>query len=149
MTNRASLKMTRLSKLVGNWSMEQMPPTRVCVALIALWAAWAVSAVALFVNQVLFHGSGIGPGPSIGIVSLAVQAVAFGFVGRGSATARSFVIVFLTLAALPLGILPRLFAERAVYAASYLVVGFALKAIAVWLLFTGDSAEWFARSGQT
>ena len=43
----------------------------------------------------------------------------------------------LVLAALPLGILPRLFAERAVYSASYLVLGFMLKAVAVWLLFTG------------
>ena len=71
--------------------------------------------------------------------------IAFWFVGRGSSIARSFVIVVLVLAALPLGTLPRFFAERAVYSASYLVLGFALKAVAAWLLFTGDSGEWFFR----
>jgi hypothetical protein len=112
--------------------------------VIALWAAWSVSAVALFVNQVLFHGAGIGPGPSMGIVSLAIQAVAFWFVRRGSSVARSFVIVVLVVAALPLGMVPRLVAERAAYSAGYLMVGFALKAAAVWLLFTGESQQWFA-----
>jgi hypothetical protein len=120
-----------------------MPPTRLRVALVALWAAWVVSALALFVNQVPFHGAGIGPGPAAGIVSLAIQAVTFWYVRRGSSIARSLVIVFLVLAALPLGILPRLIAERAVYSAGYLVVGFVLKGVAAWLLFTGGSAEWF------
>lgn len=119
-------------------------PSRVDWAVIVLWVAWLVSGAALFVNQVVFHGSGIGPGPFLGIMSLAIQAVAFWFVRRGSVIARSFVIVILVLAVLPLGILPRLFAERAVYSAGYLAVGFALKAVAVWLLFTGDSADWFA-----
>ena len=120
-------------------------PARVSVAVIALWAAWGVSAIALFVNQVLFHGSEIGPGPSLGIMSLAIQAVAFWFVWRGSPIARAVVIPVLILAALPLGILPRLVAERAVYSAGYLVLGFALKGVAVWLLFTGYSNEWFSR----
>jgi hypothetical protein len=135
----------RVDEGVGQ-ALEQTPPARVRVATIALWAAWAVSAVALFVNQVLFHGSGIGPGPSVGIVSLAIQAVAFWFVRRGSSIARSFVIAVLVVAALALGILPRLIGERAVYSAGYLVLGFVLKAAATWLLFTGDSAEWFART---
>jgi len=119
-------------------------PARVNAAVIALWAAWTVSAVALFVNQVVFHGVGIGPGPSLGVLSLAIQAVAFWFVRCGSSIARSFVILILALAALPLGMLPRLFAERAMYSAGYLVLGFALKAVGAWLLFTGDSLRWFA-----
>ena len=126
-----------------------MPPTRVRVALVALWAAWLVSAVALFVNQMLFHGSGIGPGPSMGIASLATQAVVFWFVRRGSSAARSFVIVFLVLSALPLGILPRIMTERAWYSASYLVAGFVLKGVAAWLLFTGDSAGWFGHASRS
>ena len=124
--------------------MIQARPARVTAAVIALWAAWLVSAAALFVNQAVFHGSGIGPGPSLGIASLGLQAVAFWFVRRGSSIARAFVVLVLTLAVLPLGILPRLFVERAAYSAGYLALGFALKAIAVWLLFTGASAEWFA-----
>ena len=124
--------------------MTRVRPVRVNAAVIALWAAWTVSAVALFVNQVVFHGSGIGPGPSLGVMSLAIQAVAFWFVMRGSSIARAATILVLVLAALPLAIVPRLFAERAVYSASYLVLGFVLKAVAVWLLFTSDSLRWFA-----
>ena len=124
--------------------MTRVRPARVNAAVVALWAAWSVSAVALVVNQSAFHGSGIGPGPSMGIVSLAIQAVAFWFVRRGSSIARAVVILVLVLAALPLGMMPRLFADRAVYSASYLMVGFILKAVAVWLLFTGDSVRWFA-----
>ena len=123
---------------------NELRPARVNAALIALCSAWTLSAVALLVNQVVFHGAGIGPGPSLGITSLAIQAVAFWFVMRGSSMARAFMILVMVLAALPLGILPRLFAERAVYSASYLLLGFILKATAVWLLFTGDSLRWFA-----
>src|SRR5262245_3172181 len=93
-------------------SVTRVRPARVNAAAIALWAAWSVSAAALFVNQVMFHGSGIGPGPSLGIMSLAIQAVAFWFVMRGSSIARVFIILVLVLSALPLGMLPRLFAER-------------------------------------
>ena len=63
---------------------------------------------------------------------------------RGSSIARACMILVLVLSTLPLGILPRHFAERAGYSASYLVLGFILKAVAVWLLFTGDSLRWFA-----
>jgi hypothetical protein len=76
-------------------------------------------------------------------VSLGIQAVAFWYVRRGSSIARSVVIVFFVLAALPLAIVPRLVTERAVYSGGYLVVGFVLKGVAVWLLFTGAAADWF------
>ena len=122
-------------------------PTCVRHALIALYAAWVLSASALFVNQVVFHGSGIGPGPSLGIGSLAIQAVVFWFVRRGSPAARTLVVFFLILAALPLELVPRLITQREVWAASYTLLGFALKGWSVWLLFTGESAQWFARSG--
>lgn len=123
--------------------MTRARPARVDAAVIALWAAWTVSAVALFVNQVVFHGAGIGPGPATGIPSLAIQAIVIWFVRRGSSVARSVVVLVLVLAALPVGMVPRLFAERAAYSASHLVLGFGLKAIAVWLLFTGDARGWF------
>jgi hypothetical protein len=126
-----------------------MPPGRVRLAVIALWAAWLVSAAALFVNQVLFHGSGIGPGPAMGVASLATQAVVFWFVRRGSRVARSFVIVIAVLAALPLPIVPRLVGERSVYSAGYLVIAFLLKVVAVWLLFTGQASAWFGQANGT
>ena len=124
--------------------MIRVRPARVDAAVIALWAAWCVSATALFTNQVVFHGACIGPSPAMGLLSLVIQAVAFLFVRRGSPVARGFVVLVLVVAALPLGMVPRLFAGRAVSSAGYLVLGFALKAVAVWLLFTGESLRWFA-----
>jgi len=119
-------------------------PPRVRHALIALWGAWLLSATALVINQFLFGGSGIGPGLSLGIVSLAVQAVVFVLAGRGSLVARAFAVAFLLLAILPLQMLPRLVAERSLVSAAYTALGFALKALGVALLFTGDAKTWFA-----
>jgi len=119
-------------------------PPRVRHALIVLWGAWLLSATALVINQFLFGGSGIGPGLSLGIVSLAVQAVVFVLAGRGSLVARAFAVAFLLLAILPLQMLPRLVAERSLVSAAYTALGFALKALGVALLFTGDAKTWFA-----
>lgn len=119
-------------------------PLRVTRALIALWLAWAISAIALFVNQVVFSGSGIGPGPSLGIISLIVQAVVLIGVSRRSHLARGLTVVFLLLAVLPLQMIPRLLADGAHISAAYTAAGFALKALGVGLLFTGDARSWFA-----
>jgi hypothetical protein len=118
-------------------------PIRVAHALIALAGAWTVSAGALFVNQALFHGAGIGPGPSLGVISLVLQVAMMLLVAHGAPGARLLAVLFLILAALPLQMLPRLVGEHSLASAAYLALGFALKAIAVWLLFTGDSPAWF------
>lgn len=116
-------------------------PAGVNWALAALWTAWTISLVALLVNQVIFKGSGIGPGWGAGIVGSIAQAVLFVFVGRGSFIARALTIAFLVLAALPLPILDRLITEKFTWSAIYLGAGFALKAIAVFLLFTTKAKE--------
>ncbi|HWH53025.1 MAG TPA: hypothetical protein VN651_15875 [Gemmatimonadaceae bacterium] len=123
-------------------------PIRVAYALIALAGAWMVSAGALFVNQALFHGSGIGPGPSLGVISLVLQLTMMVLLARGVPGARLLAVLFLILAALPLQMLPRLMADHSMASAAYIALGFALKAIAVWLLFTGDSPAWFARAAR-
>lgn len=123
-------------------------PSRVVYALGALLGAWTVSAGALFVNQILFRGTGIGPGPALGIISLVLQLAMMLLVTRGVPGARSLVMLFLILAALPLPMVMHLIAERSIASAAYLVLGFLLKAIAAWLLFTGDSPAWFAAAGR-
>lgn len=138
--------MADLATATRRTAEESNPPSRVRRALIALWLAWILSATALFVNQFLFLGSGIGPGPSLGILSLIGQAAAFVFVRRGSPVARAVVVVFLVLATLPLEMLGRLIAEQSVWSASYTAAGFVLKASGVLLLFTGESRRWFAGS---
>jgi len=105
------------------------------LALIALWAAWLLSAAALVINQFVFGGSGIGPGLPMGIVALAVQAVMLVFIARGNPVARALAVAFALLAVLPLQMLPHLLDEGALLSATYTALSFALKAIGTILLF--------------
>jgi hypothetical protein len=138
------MTITTITKAIGR---QEVRPRCVGLALIALWTAWVASAVALFVNQLVFRGSGIGPGLELGILSLIVQAIVFIFVARGRLLARALTVVFLVLAALPLQMLGRMIVEASVWSATYIAVGFSLKAIAVFLLFTAGSKRWFASQG--
>ena len=95
-------------------------PTRVNWALTALSAAWAVSLVALLLNQFLYSGSGIGPGWVPGILSLILQALTYSSVGRGRPIARGLTVAFLLLAALRLPMVGRLIVERSAWSATYL-----------------------------
>jgi len=110
-----------------------------------LWLAWSISAAALVTNQIVFRGSGVGPGPSLGVLSLLIQAVALVLVGRGDQIARIITLVFVVIAALPTPMLPRLVAERAVFSAGYIGAGFVLKAFGACLLLTPNASAWFAR----
>ncbi|HKW12067.1 MAG TPA: hypothetical protein VJO33_16895 [Gemmatimonadaceae bacterium] len=123
---------------------RRIPPRRVGYALGALTAAWILSAAALSINQLLFHGSGIGPGPLLGVISLGVQGAMIVLVASGRPVGRLLVLFFLALAILPLQIVPRLLDVGSTLAALSLVIGCLLKATAAALLFTGDSALWFA-----
>jgi hypothetical protein len=116
------------------------------IALVLLWLAWLVSAAALFTNQVVFSGRGIGPGPALGTMSLVMQAVALAFVQRGNRPARAITIAFALIAALPTAMIPRLLAERAFTSAGYVAVSFVLKACGACLLLTPNGAKWFGRT---
>jgi hypothetical protein len=110
-------------------------PTRTHLALIALWAAWLLNAVALFVNQFVFDGSGIGPGLTLGIVALTAQSVMLVFVARGSSVARALAVVFAVLAVPPLQMIPRLLVDRSLFSATHTALSFVLKASGTILLF--------------
>jgi hypothetical protein len=103
--------------------------------LTALWAAWLLSAAALVINQFAFNGSGIGPGLTMGIAALALQAGVFVFAGRGSSVARALVAAFALLALLSMQMLPRLVSERSLFSATYTALSFALKTTGTVLLF--------------
>lgn len=124
-------------------SIRHRPPAPVAYAAAALTLAWILSAAALAINQLVFHGSGIGPGPVIGIASLVVQAAMIALVLGGNSAGRVLAVVFLVLAALPLPLATRLLAGRSILSAAYLLLGFALKAVATVLLFTRISNRWF------
>ena len=119
-------------------------PARVTAALSALGAAWLVSATALAVNHLVFLGTGVGPGPAAGILSLAIQALAIALVARANAVGRLLVIFTAVLSMLPLPMLTRLISERSFFSAAYIGGVFAFKAIAAWLLYTGRANEFFA-----
>jgi len=120
-------------------------PARVTAALGALGAAWLESATALAVNHLVFLGAGTGPGPAAGILSLAIQTLAIALVARANPAGRVLAIFTAVLSALPLPMLDRLVSERSFYSAAYLGGAFAFKAIAVWLLYSRESNDWFAR----
>jgi len=122
---------------------RQSIPSRVACAVVLLAVAWLASATALAINHLVFLGSGVGPGPSLGIIGLAVQAAMIALVARGAPLGRTLVVVFFALAALPLAMVARLVAEGSVVSAGQMVAGFALKGIAALLLFTGESRRWF------
>jgi hypothetical protein len=106
-------------------------------ALRAWCAAIGVNGFALFYNQVVMHGSGVGPGPALGIVSLFVQAVALWLIAAGNRAARWVLVCFAVIAVLPLPMIQRLISERAFYSAAYLTASLALKTIGTILLFSG------------
>jgi hypothetical protein len=88
-----------------------------------LCAAWALSAASLAVNQLVFNGAGIGPGPALGVVSLVVQALIAVGAWSGSRVARAGAVVFALVAALPLQLVGRLAAENALFSAAVTVTG--------------------------
>ena len=129
-------------------SLRAERPQRINLSLVALWTAWAMSAAALSINQLLFHGSGIGPGPALGVGSLVAQAAVIILVARGSRSARVFTVVFFVVAILPLQMVARLVADHSLVSAVYIVATFILKGVAVLPLFAPDSNEWFANQSR-
>lgn len=127
------------------FAMRHRPPATIRYAAAALSIAWILSAAALAINQLAFLGSGIGPGPVIGIASLAVQAAMIAFVLGGNNAGRALAVVFVVLAALPLSLVTRLLSDRSDFTAAYLLLGFLLKAFGTVLLFRADSNRWFLR----
>lgn len=119
-------------------------PLRVDAALYAFGAAWIVSAIALAVNHLIFLGAAIGPGPGAGLLSLIIQAAAIVLVARRNRAGRLLAVLSALLSALPLPMLGKLFAEHSLFSAAYIGGAFAFKAIAVGLLYTGESKRWFA-----
>src|SRR5437868_4890357 len=104
-------------------------------ALLALWAAWLVNAAALFINQVLHHGIGVGPGPAMGALSLLIQAVANVAIGRGLMAARWIAVAFALISLVPLPMLGRLVPAHEYWAAAFLTLSCLGKVIGTILLF--------------
>src|SRR5262249_17748080 len=121
-------------------------PRAVRIALVLLWSAWFASAAALVINQIVFSGGGIGPGPTLGTVSLVVQAVALACVQRGARVGLAIAVLFALIAALPIAMMPGLLSDRAIVSAGYLALSFVLKVSGTGLLLTPDGMRWFARN---
>jgi hypothetical protein len=122
---------------------QSRPPKSVTIAVVAASIAWIDSAAALAINQLIYNGSSVGPGPLLGIVSLVVQMTAIVLVARGSSIGRVLVAFFFIIAILPLPMVARLISGGSTMAAAYLALGFVLKGAATFLLFTGESNQWF------
>jgi hypothetical protein len=117
-------------------------PNRVRQAVLLLWIAWGISAVALLINCFLFPGV---RGAIFGIVALGLQALVILFVGKGSNAARIFLIVLLVIALPGLMLISRVVEAKSSFSAVMTFVGVSLRVIATYLLFTGESRPWFTR----
>jgi hypothetical protein len=115
------------------------------MALVLLWSAWFVNAAAMAINQVVFSGRGIGPGPALGSVSLGIQAVALAFIQRGDRVGLAIAVLFALIAALPMAMMPGLLSDRAFASAASIGLSFVLKLCGTGLLLTPDGMRWFAR----
>jgi hypothetical protein len=115
-------------------------PNRIRKAILFLWIAWGISAVALLINCFLFPGV---RGVIVGIVALGLQVLVIFFVSKGSNTARIFLVVLLVIALPGLMLVGRLIAAKSIFSAIMTILGISLKVIATYLLFTGESRSWF------
>ena len=120
-----------------------MPPSRVHYAVIMLWSAWGISAVALLINCFLFQGTGAKAGSLGGIAGLVLQAIAIYYISKGNNVARVFVLVIFLLGTPGVLLVCHLIAAKSLFSVTLTIIGYLLRAIAVFLLFTGDSGNWF------
>ena len=97
------------------------PTASVGVGVAALWAAWSLSAAALFINQVVLDGSLNRSGPLLGMLSLFRAGRRLRLRWPRPPTPRSVAVAVMLIAALPLEMVARLIAERAIVAAIYKV----------------------------
>jgi hypothetical protein len=95
-------------------------PNRVTIALLAVSIAWIDSAAALAINQLVLHGSSVGPGPLLGIVSLIAQAAAIVLVAMGNRIGRAIIAFFFIVATLPLPMIARFVSAGSTMAAANL-----------------------------
>jgi hypothetical protein len=114
-------------------------PKRVRIALTLLWVAWAVSVCTVIIRA---HAS--VSQSSVNLAAAAVQALVIYFIGRRSNAAR---IVLLVLLLINTALSPLIWAAltRNSFSAAPTVVGYLMRIIAVALLFTGESKQWFRR----
>ena len=119
-------------------------PKRVRTSISLLWVAWGISLLALAINSFLLHSLA---GGIVGIVALALQAIVIYFITNGSNVARILLLVLLFLAIPGILIFLQRIASSSVSSAAMTVIGFSLRVIATYFLFTGESRPWF--SGQS
>jgi len=117
-------------------------PRRVRTSISLLWVAWGISVIALAINS--FHLRSL-PGAVGGIIALGLQALLIHFLAKGNNTARILLIVFLFLAIPGLLMFVQEIAAESFLSAAMTVIGFLLRVIATYLLFTRESRPWFTR----
>jgi TPR repeat protein len=118
-------------------------PSRVKLALLLLWTNLALALARLSLASFLDQSLGVGFGCFIGAVGLAFHSVLLRFVGKGSNKARAILLVGILLA-IPLSPFLVQTAIKSFPSATFTIVGLALHAFGVFLLFSGESSNWFS-----
>jgi hypothetical protein len=115
-------------------------PYRVYVALALLWVAWAVSACTLAVRVFIF-GAGFG---WVGFIGVAIQALLIYFIGKRSNAARILMLILALIITAEGALLLKVLAQSSVSAVPT-IIGYLLRVIALVLLFSGESRQWFRK----
>ena len=118
-------------------------PPLVQTAVTVLWTAWAISACGIVANTLLLSG---GRGAAITAISiLLLHAVVYNLISKGNNIARWLLLVFVLLAIPKLLLVGNYIANDTAILAIEVVIDFSLRAVAVILLFTGASAQYFKK----
>ena len=133
-----------MGRCSGRLRSQFSGPSRVKFALLLLWTNLALALVRLSLASLLDQSLGVGLGCFIGAVGLAFHSVLLRFVGKGSNTARAILLVSILLA-IPLTPFLAQTAIKSVQSATFTIVGLALHGFGVFLLFSGESINWFSR----
>ena len=116
-------------------------PRRVRLATVLLWTGWVLALVVVIIECVLSQG--ISPALSSGF-GTALQAVLIIFIARGSRAARVLEFIVLLFEAPLVLISAEKWAEVNMLFGLIPIIDFILRAIAIYLLITGESRAWFA-----
>jgi hypothetical protein len=139
----ATILFIAMGRYSGRLRSQFSGPSRVKLALLLLWTNLALALARLSLASFLDQSLGVGFGCFIGAVGLAFHLVLLRFVGKGSNTARAILLAGVLLA-IPLSPFLVQTAIKSFQSATFTIVGLALHASGVFLLFSGESSNWFS-----
>jgi hypothetical protein len=114
-----------------------------------LWIAFATATIEALAQQATADGGDFGFGDALfaGIL-LSLNAAAIYYAGRGKRWARGVLLAFTLLSVVAYLAFPSAFENDPWWATAIGVVATSMEAVALFWLFTGESAAWFSKKAR-